>query len=189
MNITDILHFFFEIGNLRRIKHEGWRVTGVEDPESVADHSLRAAQIGYILAEMEEYENPMEICTMLVFHDIGECRIGDIHKIANRYIENTNEDKAVKDQLSPLKNTGNKLFSLWKQVEMKHSQAGIIAKDSDLLEQALTAKEYLEKGYKAAIGWIENIEKLIQTNSAKKILEQLDSMNSYDWFQGIKKIP
>ena len=30
---------------LRRIKHEGWRLIGVDNPESVADHSLRAGKI------------------------------------------------------------------------------------------------------------------------------------------------
>ena len=106
-----ILNFFFELAQLRRIKHEGWRTIGVENPESVADHSLRAAQIGYFLAKEENYKNPQEIVTMLVFHDIGECRIGDIHKIANRYVE-ANEEQAVKDQIQNLGETGKELFSL-----------------------------------------------------------------------------
>lgn len=182
-----ILNFFFELAQLRRIKHEGWRTIGVENPESVADHSLRAAQIGYFLAKEENYKNPQEIVTMLVFHDIGECRIGDIHKIANRYIE-ADEEQAVKDQVENLGKTGKEIFSLWKEVEYQNTQAGKIAKDADLLEQAITGKEYIEKGYKFAQNWIENISKKLITKSAKSFLKELQKSNTNDWWKGVKKI-
>ena len=43
---------------------------------------------------------------MLIFHDIGECRIGDIHRVANRYI-NSDEERAVKEQTEKLDKIGN----------------------------------------------------------------------------------
>jgi len=82
MQLHDILHFLFEIGHLRHIKHEGWKLAGVTAPDSVAEYALRAAQIGSVLAKMEGYENPYEVCTMVVFHDNGETRVGDIHKVS-----------------------------------------------------------------------------------------------------------
>ncbi|MFB0965315.1 MAG: HD domain-containing protein [Patescibacteria group bacterium] len=48
--ITD---FLFETFHLKNIKHEGWRFCGIPNPDSVAEHSLNAAQIGYVLAKME----------------------------------------------------------------------------------------------------------------------------------------
>ncbi len=86
MNTQNLINFIFELGQLKRIHHEGWKLAGVDTPDTVAEHALRAAQIGFILAKMEGYENPYEVCTMLVFHDIGEARVGDIHKVANRYV-------------------------------------------------------------------------------------------------------
>jgi putative hydrolase of HD superfamily len=183
-----ILNFFFELGQLRRIKHEGWRTINVQHPESVADHSLRAAQIGYFLAILENYKNPEEIVTMLVFHDIGECRIGDIHKIANRYVK-ADEKQAVKDQLSKLdKKTEEKIYNYWESVEFQKTPGGKIAKDADLLEQAVTAKEFIEKGFSYAQDWINNISQKIHTKSAKKLIKDLAKANSNDWWQGIKKI-
>lgn len=183
-----ILNFFFELGQLRRIKHEGWRTINVVHPESVADHSLRAAQIGYFLAKMESYKNPEEIVTMLVFHDIGECRIGDIHKIANRYVQ-ADEKQAVIDQLSKLPEAEKKeIYKYWEGPEFQKTIAGKIAKDADLLEQAVTAREYIEKGFKYAQDWINNISKKLYTKSAKKLLKELAHSNSNDWWQGIKKI-
>ena len=180
MNNTDLLNFVFELGQLRRIKHEGWRVIGIENPESVAEHTLRAAQIGFILAKMEKYPYPDRVCTMVVFHDIGEARVGDIHKIAKRYIQ-VAEAQATQEQLEPLAKLGDEIFDLWNQVENQNTPAGILAKDADMLEQAVMAKEYLEKGYVGAQRWIDNISKALQTESAKELLSTLETVNSYDW--------
>lgn len=188
MKLENIVNFIFELAQLKRIKHEGWRIAGVTELDTVGEHSLRAAQIGYILAHMEGYENPNEVCTMLVFHDIGECRIGDIHKVAIRYIE-PNEKKAVEEQVLHLDKAGETIFNLWEQVEEKNTQAGIIAKDADYIEQAFTSKEYIEKGYSFAQAWIDNIEKALKTESAKKILQQLKISNSNDWWQHMKDVP
>jgi len=183
----ELLNFFFELGQLRRIKHEGWRTIGVDNPESVADHSLRAAQIGYFLAKLEKYKKPEEIVTILVFHDMGECRIGDIHKIAARYIKAA-EKQAVKDQLKKLEKFRAEIYKFWESVETHKNIPGRIAKDADLLEQAVTAKEYIEKGYNYAQDWINNISKKLETGSAKKLIKDIRKSNSNDWWQGIKKI-
>jgi putative hydrolase of HD superfamily len=183
----NILNFLFELGQLRRIKHEGWRVIGIEHPESVAEHSLRAAQIGFILAKLENYPNPEQVCTMIVFHDIGEARVGDIHKLAKRYIT-VDEAKATFEQLEVLGKMGDDLFHFWNQVETQETVAGIIAKDADILEQAVMAKEYLERGYVGAQCWIDNVAKALQTESAKQLLASLKEVNSYDWCLNLKSM-
>jgi len=187
MENKNILNFFFELGQLRRIEHEGWRLAGIDHPESVADHTLRAAQVAYVLAHMEGYQNPAEVCAIVVFHDIGECRVGDIHKVANRYVT-SDEGRAVKEQLEKLDVLGEDIYSLWKQVEHKDTKAGIIAKDADLLEQAVMGKEYLERGYTFAQDWINNVSKRLQTKSAKRLLAGLKDSHSNDWWQGLKKL-
>lgn len=186
MTNKKLLNFLFELAMLRRVKHEGYRLAGAEAPPSVADHTLRAAQMAYFLAKMEGYENPYEVVTMAVFHDIGECRIGDIHKVANRYVE-AHEEQVVKDQLAPLED-GDELFSLWKQTEERSSIPGVIAKDADYLEKAFTAKEYTEQGYNSAKDWMKNVEKHLQTKSAKELFKEMVKMTSTDWWDGLKKI-
>jgi len=184
MKLKQCVNFFFELGHLRRIKHEGWRFVGVESPESVADHSLRAAQIGYLLAGLEEYGNPEEVCTMLVFHDIGETRIGDIHKIANKYVQ-AEEEAAVEEQLRPLKELGREILRYWQEVESRSTVAGNIAKDADFLEQALSAKELTERGYPDAFEWIKNVEQALQTRFAKKLLDELKQCKSSEWWRDL----
>jgi len=187
MNNKDILKFIFELGQLRRVKHEGIKMAGVENPESVADHSLRAAQISFILAKLENYQNPHEVCVINVFHDIEECRIGDFHAVARRYIK-ANREKAVEEQTEKLNDIGKDIQNLWHQMEKKNTTAGIIAKDADELEQAVTAKEYIEKGYHYAQNWIDNVSRILKTKSARQLLETLKKTNSNEWWQGLKKL-
>jgi len=70
----------------------------------------------------------------------------------------------------------------------KIKSCGNIAKNADLLEQGLTAKELLERGYKYAQDWINNIGKRLRTKSAKKIWEELKKIDSNSWWQGLKKV-
>ncbi|MBN1258979.1 HD domain-containing protein [Candidatus Peregrinibacteria bacterium] len=187
MNNKKLINFFFELGQMRRVKHEGWRVAGVNTPESIADHSLRAGQIAYFLAKMEKYPKPLEVCGMLLFHDIGECRIGDLHKIAIRYVT-SDEERAVKDQMAPLGMPGKEVMKMWQDMEKHHTKAGIIAKDADYLEQAVTAKEYMEKGHKFAADWIHNVSKRLKTASAKKLLKDMEKVGPHDWCEGLKML-
>jgi len=184
---TNFSRFFYELGMLQRVQREGWKLLGVTHPESVAEHSLRSAQIAYVLAILEDHPSPETVCSMLVFHDIGECRIGDVQKVANRYIQ-SDERRAVSDQLEPLNDIGTLIFRLWDEIESQDSKKGIIAKDADLLELALTACEYKKQGFTAADDWLEKTRKRLNTSSAKKLLESFIETDPISWWDGLKQL-
>jgi len=186
--MEEIIKFLFEQGQLKILKNSGFRLLGIENPATIGSHALRAAQIGYVLAHLENYPNPEEISTMLVFHEIGESRIGDINRVEGRYLEKK-EEQAVREQTQPLGKIGEEIFKLWEKAEDDTSTAGQIAKDADMLEHSLTAKEYIERGYKHAQNWIDNTAKGLKTESAKKLIEQLQQTDSDSWWQGLKKVP
>ncbi len=188
MEPKNLIKFFFELGQQRRVSHEGWKLLGIRHPDNVAEHSLRAAQIGYALAVMEGYEKPEEVSAMLVFHDMAECRVGDLHKVAARYVE-ADEVRAAEDQTRELGEFGEKILGLWRQVEEKNTVAGRIAKDSDYLEAAVTGKEYVEQGHAFAQDWINAVSKAVKTESAKKLVAVLQETDSNEWWQGLKKYP
>ncbi len=75
----------------------------MQDPESIAEHSLCAAQLGYILAKMEGAD-AQKCATMLIWHDMPETRIGDLHRNASVYLRNKQqaEEAALHDQVAPL---------------------------------------------------------------------------------------
>ncbi len=189
MNIKKIVNFIFEINQLKRQRHAGAQFAGVKNPDTVAEHALRASQIGYILAVMEE-ANPEKVVSMLIIHDNGEARIGDQTKVGARYFSNKKAEQDAFFEQSD--NLGDKIAKKWKELfleyENRTSLEGVIAKDADWLEQAFQAKEYVELGYQGMQDWIDNVEKALETESAKKILEEMKNSSFTDWWQGIKKM-
>lgn len=193
--MKNIVNYIFEMGILSKEKHNGFKLIGANYLRSVSEHALRAAQIGYLLTvlENEKYHsnlNPERVCSMLVFHDNGEIRIGDLHKIASRYIDSKEaEELAFKDQVDNLpEEAKNALIKYFKEIEERNSKEGIIAKDADWLESAFSAKELYDLGNELAIDWINNVEKALETESAKEILRTMKNIRFTDWWVGLKKI-
>jgi len=190
MDTKNIVNFIFELSQLKRQKHTGWWLAGVNNPVSVAEHMLRAAQIGYILAIMEGNNNPEKIASMLIIHDNCESRTGDQNKISAKYYDKKNcEIKAFSDQI---KSMGTQIEKKWKnyfnEFEERNTKEGIIAKDADWLEVAFQAKEYVDTGHASAQDWIDNVEKALETKSAKILLKEMKKTKFTDWWDGLKEM-
>jgi len=190
MNIKKIVNFIFEINQLKRQRCSGVQLAGIKNPDTVAEHVFRAAQIGYILAVMEGDVNPEKVVTMLVIHDNGEARVGDQNKVGARYFSNQKaEQQAFEDQL---KNLGSEIEKKWQkyflEYEKRSTKEGIIAKDADWLEAAFQAKEYMDLGNKFLIVWINNVAKALETKSAKKIIAEMKKTDFTDWWKGLEKM-
>ena len=177
--------FFFELGQLKYVPRSGLHLIGVKNPDSVAEHTARTAQIAYILAKLEGYEKPEEVAVMALFHDMAETRVQDVHKVASRYTQ-VEEKRAVEEQLEPLPEIKDDILRFWEETENRSTVAGNIAKDADSLEIALTAKEYVERGYPRAADWIERSGKRLTTESAKKLHKAIEAVSSNDWWNGLK---
>jgi putative hydrolase of HD superfamily len=181
------IQFFFELDMLKKIHRQGWKLIGISELDTVAGHSLRAAQIGYILAKLEGYDNPDHVVTILIFHDVCECRTGDIHKVANRYIS-LDERSVICEQMQSLGIIGDTILDLWNEIAQQSTTAGIIAKDADLLEMIVTAVEIMKRKGIDTNDWIENTENRLMTYSAKKLFQDLKNCNPDDWWRKLKKI-
>ena len=100
--MKELTKFLFEIGMLGRLKRTGPLLSGVENPETVAEHCHRATIIAYILAKIEKVDVE-KVLVMSLFHDVPESRIGDINKVASRYIDvKSAESKAIEEQAESL---------------------------------------------------------------------------------------
>jgi len=188
--VKDVLNLIFEFGQLKRTKRSGWWDAGVEDPESVADHTARTCFIGYLLSKLEKV-NSEKVIMMILSHDLPEARINDQGKVAARYIDiKIGEKKVFKDQVKNLsKNIQNELLKLHQEFEDNKTGEALVAKDADYLECAIQAKEYLDIGYKKAEDWIDNVGKVLKTRSAKEIFKLIKKSDSLGWWGGLKKIP
>lgn len=189
--VTQIVRFVFELFHLKHVKHEGVRLANVEFPDSVAEHSLNAAQIWYILATME-WLDAERVAAMLVWHDIGETRMGDIHKVWARYFEWKKEiEKRVHDDQLDVLPFGESVKSLILEMISKTTPEAVVAKDADYLEMAFQAKKYVEQWYAACQIWIDNVWKALKTESAKRLWDEMIRSDSTDWRNktNLKKIP
>lgn len=185
----DLVDYIFELGLQKHVKRSGWWVAGVKDPETIAEHSQRAALIAYILAEIEG-ANPDKSALICMIHDIPECRINDGHKIVNRYFDlRKGEEAAMKDQLELLPDKISRRFKeLFREFMDQSSKEGIIAKDADYLECAFQAKEYLDIGHECAKDWIKNAGERLKTKTAKELFDIMVKIGSKKWFEGLKEL-
>jgi len=93
------MEFLFKAGGLRRVGRTGWGYAGIQDAETVAEHSHRAAVIGAVLAMMEGAD-PARTALLCVLHDTQETRVGDITPIGRRYVKAADNREVTADQIS-----------------------------------------------------------------------------------------
>jgi len=190
MNLTKLANFFFELGMMKREKHQGFAIAGVHhDMGSLADHTCRAALIGAILAEMEGAD-VNKVAMMVLLHDIPETRIGDHHKVAARYLDTKKVERAIfLEQIQFLPDPlQKKWLALYDEKAKRSTKEGIIAKDADWLELAGSAREYIHIGYTDLQLWVDNVRTALETESAKRLLAEIERQGTYDWARGLEKM-
>lgn len=171
--------FAAEIYMLKRNTREGWRIAGAM-PDSLADHVAIAAQLAYCIGELEGL-NGERCAAIALFHDNGECRIGDHHKIAKRYLSKADgEHAALLEQLQSLPAKLNKkIASLVDQHDHDNTPEGKVAHDADTLEFALQAKIHAEQGNVLAQRMFDRQAKKFFTKTAQQIYQAVAKMDDF----------
>ncbi len=182
------LDFFAEAGLLKRVKRSGWWVAGIENPETVAEHCFRCAVIAFYIAHVEDVD-PYKAVTMALFNDIHEARINDLHKMGHYYIEFRDAEKKVfKDQIARLDAKVTRALTVIRtEYEGQASKESIVARDADILECLLQAKEYVDNGYPVAKTFFKRAPDHLKTPTAKKLWAQALKWDSHDWWQNVVK--
>lgn len=177
---NEIIKFLSEILMLKRNQREGWRRYGIENVNSLADHIACASQIAFIIGELEGLDGN-KCSTIALFHDNGETRITDQHRIAKLYGDKkTGEEKAIKDQLKTLpEKIKNKINGILKEYNDRNTPESIVAKDADLVEAAIQAKVFSEQGYQNMDHWIKDAHRSVKTKTAKKILAEVKKTKDF----------
>jgi putative hydrolase of HD superfamily len=139
-----VVTFAYEMGVLKRLRRAGWWHAGVRDPDSVAEHSLRVAQLAALIAA-EEGRDPARAAYLGMWHDSQETRIGDIPHSARPYVEVASNERITADHTAGLPDLAAK--SIQDDVVEYESLSTIesrCAKDADRLECLMQAVEYRE---------------------------------------------
>ncbi|MBF0387107.1 MAG: HD domain-containing protein [Candidatus Omnitrophica bacterium] len=182
------LDFFAEAGLLKRVKRSGWWVAGIEDPESVADHCFRCAVIGFYMAH-EEGADPYRVLAMTLFNDIHEARINDLHKMGHYYIDFKAAEKRVfADQVAALPaRVKSELVSVRGDYDTQASLEALVARDADILECLVQAKEYCDNGHPVARKFLKRAPGFLKTRTAKELWEALQTWDSTVWWENVVK--
>jgi putative hydrolase of HD superfamily len=182
------LNFFAEAGLLKRVKRSGWWVAGIKDPESVAEHCFRCAIIGYYIAHCEGVD-PFKVVTQTLFNDIHEARINDLHKMGHHYIDfRPAEQKAFADQIAHLEKKVKKALQVMREdYDRQLSRESIVARDADILECLIQAKEYVDLGFPVARTFFKRAPAHLKTVTAQKLWRQALSWHSHAWWQNVVK--
>lgn len=182
------VNFFAEAGLLKKVKRSGWWVTGIKDPESVADHCFRCAIIAYYIAH-EEDADPYKSLSMALFNDIHEARINDLHKMGHAYIDFKDAEKKVfRDQVQHLSTSVNaELTKFRRDYDQQQSNESIIARDADILECLLQAKEYADEGHLKAKKFFKIAPDHLKTKTAKKLWQVMKDWDSDRWWEEVVK--
>jgi putative hydrolases of HD superfamily len=179
--------YLYEMGYLKQLKRAGWGMIGIPMPESVAEHSFRTAILGYILASLAGAD-PEKTATMCLFHDTAEARTGDFHRLARRYQDaGDGEERALADQVSRLPGAiAEGISSLVHEYEERSPLEGKLARDADLLECMIQAREYQVQGYVDADDWIKSCYAGLKTEEAKGLADACLQLQPREWWDGLK---
>jgi putative hydrolase of HD superfamily len=173
--------FLFEMGMLKRAKRAGWWIVGVKDPETIAEHSFRAALIGAALAMMEGAD-PARTALLCLFHDTQETRVGDIPHIGRRYLDAARNGDVTADQVADCPPAvADGIRAVVDEYEHGDGLETLIAHDADKLECLIQAIEYREQGYQNTQPWIDSSRSKLKTSSAVALAEAALTMTSIQW--------
>jgi putative hydrolases of HD superfamily len=181
--LAQVTGFVYEIGLLKRYKRTGWLVAGVSAPESIADHSFRAAAIASIVAALEG-ANPERAALLSLFHDSQETRLTDIPYLAKAYVKRAPNEQVTAEQTRGLPPAvADLLIGSVTEYEDKTTLEARCARDADKLDCLAQAIEYRDQGNHNIQPWIDSSLAALQTPSGKRLAEEMLRTRSLDWLE------
>lgn len=185
MRLTDrageIAAFGFEMGVLKRIRRSGWWHAGVRDPESVAEHTMRVAQLAAVIAA-EEGADPARAAFLGLWHDTQETRTGDLPHTVGDYLSKPDPRRITRDQTARLPDAAREsIRGAVDEFESQRTPEARCAKDADKLEMLLQALEYRDVGATRVDGWIDSARASIRTETARRVADAALTLSPLSW--------
>ncbi|MEW2506818.1 HD domain-containing protein [Amycolatopsis sp. NPDC047767] len=173
--------FGYELGVLKRVRRSGWWQAGVRDPESVAEHSLRAAQLAALLAA-EEGASPERAAFLALWHDTQETRTGDLPHSAGPYLVKPDPRAITADQTAALPSRSRGVVrEAVDEYEARESAEARCAKDADKLEMLLQALEYRSSGVSTVDEWVGSACAGLFTETARRLATAALTLSPLSW--------
>ncbi len=157
MEAQGILKFLTTAGTLKNLQRSGWRMRGILEAESIADHAFRVTLLAMVLADaLEERGRRLDterVLRLTQLHEIAEAELGDIPQPASRYlptqVKEEAERRAVSEMTSSLGALGRRYEALWREFEESRTPEARLVRAADKLEMLIQVSEYERTGYRS----------------------------------------
>jgi len=181
--VQALARYAYEVGHLKRSARTGWWMVGVSDPESVAEHTMRTALLGYLLAEIEGAD-AARTAVLCLFHDMQETRTGDIPYVGKEYLRAADPAEVTADQVRGLPDAAaSAVTAAVQEYEAQESLEAQLAHDADRLECLVQAREYEVQGFEQVTPWIESSQAALRSVTAKRVAEACLEASPGDWWR------
>lgn len=178
-----LARFAYELGHLKRSARTGWWMAGVSHPESVAEHTMRTALLGFVMAEIEGAD-AARTAVLCLFHDIAETRTGDIPRMGKEYLRATPAREVTADQVRDLPaEAAAAVMGVVDEYEAQETAEARLAHDADRLECLVQAREYQEQGYEQVTAWIETSQADLRSVTAQQLAAACLEASPGDWWR------
>jgi len=179
VELKAIADFLFEVGMLKRTPRSGFQFLGT-GKETVAEHSLRCAIIGYVLARMSGTPAADKVVLMCLFHDLVEARTGDLNYVNKRYVK-ADEEAAVRDMTAELP-FGEEIRKLTEEFNGRATPEAHSAHDADQIEMILQLKELGDLGNRYSRDWISTAVKRLRTEDGRRLARSILNTDFAAWW-------
>lgn len=176
--LTRMADFLFEVSMLRRTPRTGYQFLGT-GAENVAEHSFRAALIGFVLASRAGAD-PQKTMAMCLFHDLHEARTGDFNYV-NKLYNTCDARRAMADALAGTGLSGA-VMPLFDELEAAESQEARLAQDADQIDLIANLKEELDRGNRYAAAWIEAAMARLRTEPGRELARAVAGTDHAEWW-------
>jgi putative hydrolases of HD superfamily len=167
--LTALAGLFNLAGKLKQLKRQGWIDRGVDQPESVADHSYRVALMTLVVGTRDPDIDVERAVRLALVHDLPESLTGDITPFDDRlndgetdtadlfhslpeYSQQADEAKtaaervAIHDLTASLSDDlRDMLVDSWEEYEAAQTREARLVRQIDKLETWLQALEYRQQ--------------------------------------------
>ena len=181
--LASTVDFIYESGILAKTPRSGLWFLGTGE-QSVAEHTLRTAFIGYALGHLNPRADQNKIVLMCLFHDFGEGRTSDLNYVHQRY-GRLAEAHAI-DDIAKSVPFGAEVKNLYQEWAARETREAKLAKDADQLEWLATMREQERIGNTKAGLWARNAYQRLKTPEGKKLGKLLQTIDPDHWWLDIK---
>ena len=159
-------------GILKRVPRTGWVRSKVNNPESIADHSMRTSFLAMLLCPTNV--NKDKVVQMALIHDLAESIATDITPYDG--ISNEEKFKLEDDAWTIISNSlnNNEMQLLWREMEDGITLEAKFVKELDKLEMLIQAEEYenLQNDLNLS-GFFKNYDEFFTFDSIKEIYNSI----------------